>query len=185
MPRTKWLAALLLAPVTLFALACGGGDSEEKAVTKKANDVLLTYLDVLAGHKDANALIDVYAPECRSGVDPDEIDEVLSIIPLFAPEFAKIKIQEVDLGKLKIEKDGDTFKVTPVDPNAIRVKVDGKFQNADDYFKSLGGQASSPDGALSTTSITSMAGESTLSLVRQGDKLYVSTCDELQNFTDF
>jgi hypothetical protein len=182
---TKWLAAPLVTPLIVLAMACGGGGSEEEEVTRTANEVLLTYFDVMTGKKNGQDLLNVYAPECRSGVNPADIDEVFSLVAMFAPEMSKIDIEAVDMGKLEITKNGDEISVIPAEPDKIRVKVDGKFVNADEYFNSLSGTSTSPGGATMTSTMASVPDDTALTLVRQDGKLYVATCEELQDFSNF
>ena len=184
---TRWLLSLpALALLTVLAMACGGGSkagSTDAEVTLAANTVILTYFDLLSGKKSGQALIDLYAPECRQGVSAGDIDKVMGLVAAFAPELSKLKIEAVDLGKLNIETVGDELHVAPADTSAIRVKVDGKFVKADDYLNSLSGTSATPAG--NTTSMASIPGESALTLVRRNGKLYVGSCDELQEFSSF
>jgi hypothetical protein len=169
----------LVALVTAGALilsACGGGDgggSEEDQVARAANQHVRTLLRVISGAASGRDVLNVYAPECREGVDASEIDAGLALIRLFAPQLANAKIEEVDLGELKLEKVPDGYEVSPVDPAAMRIRADGKWQTVEEFFTGLG--FDEDDG--------SPADIGTVLLVERDGKWYLGECSELQDFS--
>jgi hypothetical protein len=182
----RWLLVITAAPLLALAVACGGGDGKpSNDVELAANTVILTYFDILSGKKGGQALIDLYAPECRQSVRASDIDGVINLIAAFAPELTKLKIEAVDLGKLHIENVGDQIHVVPADTKAIKVKVDGKFVNADDYLNSITAATNTQSGSSTTTMASSISEESSLTLVRRDGRLYVGDCSDLKEFSNF
>jgi hypothetical protein len=181
--RPQRLISFLTGVALVFVLACGGdddgGDSasgggSENDVAATANRVVLTYIDVLAGKKKAQDLIDIYAPECRQGVDAQELDALLGVVKLFAPELSDLKIEAVDLGELNVQPTADGYLVAPVNPDAVRVRVDGRFVNADEYLAGFG---------FEREAAADLAPIESLEFVRRDGKLYVGDCSALQDIS--
>ena len=173
----KAAIGLLSSLVLIATIACsGGGDGSggsEDDAEARANEVVLTYFEVFAGKKEPQALLDLFAPECRQGVDSTQISAVVELIRTFLPELAEADIEAVDLGDLDVEETADGFRVAPSDPDAMRFRVNGEFVNAQEYMAGLiGGDAGS---------FTSVPGEGQLTLIRRDGKLYVGDCEELQD----
>ena len=178
------LGAVLAAVCALGLAACGGdgdggggssGGVDEKAAREVSSQFVLTVFGVLAGTKQPQAMIDAYAPECRAGVKASDVAALVGLVRLFAPQLAEAKIEAVDLGELRIEPVADGFRVSLVDPDKLRLKVNGKFVDADEYFASLG---------LDNADDASPTGDEPILLVRREGKLYVGDCDSLQEFAD-
>ena len=179
-PLTGALAAL-----ALLLCACGGGSDgdsgggggglSEKRAGELAEQYVLNVFGILTGDVKPQELIDSFAPECREGVKASDIAAAIGFISIFVPQLADAKIEDVDLGKLKFEKTDEGILVTPEDPNAIRIKVDGKFVNADEFFSELGFDDSGDDSPAD-------AAEALLIVERDG-KAYLGECSELQDFS--
>jgi len=186
---TKFHWAILAAAVLLLVVACGGdtksdagvsgagpgtGAISEKEARAAANRFFLTFFGVLSGKQQPQSLIDLYAPECRKDVKASDLAGVLGLVRLFVPGITNMKIEDVDLGKLKLEETKDGTKVVPEDPNKVRIKVEGKFVNIDEYFKGLGFDDNNEDPANTNDPIL---------LVRREGKIYVGDCDSLSDLT--
>jgi hypothetical protein len=96
---------------------------------------------------------------------------VLLFIQALAPELADTRIEDIDVGQVKVEKADEGYLVAPADPGAMRVKVDGQFVNADEYFTSAGFESD-----LSGDEVDPIL------LVRRDGKIYAGDCQELQDF---
>ena len=170
------LAAFGLFAVLLLGVACGGGSDSgsisNSEATDAANNFLKTTLGLFTGTTDPQAFIDQYAPECRQGVDASSLALVSAFMQGIAPEIAGVNIEAVDVGALKVEKTSDGVLVSPEDPTALRVKVDGAFVAASDFFGQAG-FVSSEDSSLA----------SPLHLVRRDGKVYLGDCSELKDLS--
>ncbi len=177
----------LLTTVALIALvaACGGGSKEsadspdsgavsEKQAGEVARQYFLTTFGVLSGKSSPQQLIDLFAPECRDGVDAQSIAATMLLARAFLPGLDKLKIEDVDLGQLKYETNDKGVLVSPVDPNVARVKVDGKFIDVGEYFKSVG----LSDGASTTTETTNEP----LLIVKRNGKAVIGDCTGLSDY---
>jgi hypothetical protein len=165
------LASFLVAAVIV---ACGGGSgggSDEEKARKAANDFVLTVLNVFSGNRQPQALIDSFAPECRRGVDASQISAVVALIRLFAPELAAARIQDVDLGEMEVTKSGDRYLVSPKDASQARIRANGQWMQATEFFSRLG-----LDDAEDLT------GGETLAFVIRDGRALVADCDVLQEF---
>ncbi len=152
----------------------GGGDgdlSDEEAAGKAASNGAKVLLGALTGSTGGKEFLAVFAPECREGVSASDIDGVLALIKVFAPQLASAKIDEVDFGGFSYEKTSEGIEVTPKDPDSARVKVKGKWQDADEYFSSLGGDAGGTSDIVDS-----------LLMVKRDGKWYIGDCSDLQDF---
>ncbi|HLF70562.1 MAG TPA: DUF4352 domain-containing protein [Dehalococcoidia bacterium] len=181
--KRAWLIVPILLVTLAFACGGGGGDKDsgsgggtpsESEAAKVVHDYVLATFGVFTGSKTASDLLNVYAPECREGVNEEDIAGISALIRLFAPELAKAKIEDVDFGKLEYEKTDEGILVKPADPEKLRVKVNGKFVDANEFFGSLGLEESDEG-----TDVTS--GDPLLVVKRDG-KAYIGDCSELQSF---
>jgi hypothetical protein len=175
-----------LAGLALLLCACGGGSDDggsgggggslsEKRAGELAEQYVVNILGVLTGDVNAQKLIDSFAPECREGVKASDIAAAVGFIALFVPQLADVKIEDVDLGELTFEKTGEGILVLPTDPDGIKIKVKGKFVNANEFFSELGfDDTSSDSGPLSA--------EDALLIVERDGKAYLGDCSELQDF---
>src|SRR6185436_4364529 len=127
----------------VFSLACGGDDKKDGGVlggggassgggnTKDpvafAQSALATTFNVFGGSQDPQKLLDLYLPECRTGVKASDVSQALTMIKAFFPEITKLKVEDIDLANPKVEKNGNDYKLTITDKNKIRVKTNGKF----------------------------------------------------------
>ena len=89
------------------------------------------------------------------------------------PQLAEVKIEDVDLGKLTFEKTDEGILVLPGRPNGVRIKVDGKFVNANDFFKDLGFDSEEDTPAIADDAIL---------VVERDGTAYLGTCSEIQDF---
>lgn len=169
--------------VALIALvaSCGGSgkdDSTGSVSEKQASDVarqyFLTTFGVLSGKTSPQELINLYAPECRDNVDAKSIAGTLLLARAFLPGLDEINVEDVDLGELKYETNDKGILVSPVDPSAARVKVDGKFVDIAEYFKSVG----LPDDASSTTDSTNEP----ILIVKRDGKALIGDCTGLSDY---
>src|SRR5574339_464511 len=100
-------SCVVTALVSLALTACGGGGgggSEEDQVARAANQHVKTVMGLPTGNSTGKDMLNAYAPECREGVEASQIDAALGFIRLFAPQLSQMKIEDVDLGKLTLEK---------------------------------------------------------------------------------
>ncbi|HXH21907.1 MAG TPA: DUF4352 domain-containing protein [Dehalococcoidia bacterium] len=174
----KALLPALSAVLVLAVAACGGGGggggggSEEEQVTRATNQHIKVLLGVITGGSSGKDVINTFAPECRGGVNASEIDAALGLIRLFVPQLAQAKIEEVDVGKLRLVKVAEGYEVRPENVDAIRIKSKGKWQTADEFFSGLGlGGGSDPSDELES-----------LLLVKRDGKWYLGDCGELRDF---
>jgi hypothetical protein len=180
------LGRILLTTVALVALvaACGGGKKDngnagdtgpitEKQATDVAQKYFLATFGVLTGKSTPQQLIDLYAPECRQNVKAENIAATMLLARAFLPQLAEVDIEDVDLGELKFETNDQGVLVTAVDPNSARVKVNGKFVGARDYFQSLG--LSDEGDSTDTTN-------EPIQLVRRDGKVLIGDCSGLSDY---
>jgi hypothetical protein len=176
-----------LAGLALLLCACGGGSDDgggggggggglsEKRAGELAEQYVVNIFGILTGDVKPQALIDSFAPECREGVKASDIAAAVGLIALFVPQLADVKIEDVDLGELTYEKTDEGILVLPKDPDGIKIKVKGKFVNANEFFSELGfDDTSSDSGPLSA--------EDALLIVERDGKAYLGDCSELQDF---
>jgi hypothetical protein len=188
---------LALATIALvFSLACGGDDKKDGGIlgggsssgssssgggnTKDpvafAQSALTTTFNVFGGSQQPQKLLDLYLPECRTGVKASDVSQALILIKAFFPEISKLKVEDIDLANPKVEKNGNEYKLTITDSKKIRVKTNGKFVNAEEYFKSIGFK-DIDDSPLSGV-------EEPLLLKEQDGKLYISDCSSLKDLAN-
>jgi hypothetical protein len=171
------LRALLitLSLIAAVAAACGGGGSgggsDEQQAGAAANRHIRTFLGLFDGTSTSQQLIDAFAPECRSGVKTTDIDKTAALLRTFAPQFAKYRIEAIDLGPLSYEKTADGINVTATDGTKARIKTNGKWISVQDYVK----LANLESGDLNIT-----GGEPTLMVKRDG-KWYIGDCSVLED----
>jgi len=170
---------LIAAVAAAFLIACGGGDgggggasSEEDAVARAANQHVKVILGIFTGASGGQDLIDAYAPECRKDLKASDVNAALAFIRIFAPQLSDVKIEDVDLGKLDLQKTSEGYEVKPVDVDAARVKVKGKWQSLNEFFAGLG-----LDEDLSDTSDIE-----TILLVKRDGKWLIGDCADLEDF---
>lgn len=174
---------LLLAVLALPLVACGGGgggggraiqgasSSDEEAAGRAATEAIEVFLGILTGASSGQDLINIFAPECREGVKASDINGVLALIRVFAPQLADAKIDDLDLGKLSFNKTSEGIEVNVTDPEAVQVKANGKWVKATDYFESLGLDESD----------TSISEDVPTLMVKRDGKWYIGDCAELQD----
>jgi hypothetical protein len=167
----------VLAGLALLAGACsgggGGGGLSEKRAGELSEQFILNVFGILTGDVDAQRMIDSFAPECRQGISAAEIQTAAGFIVVFLPQLAEIEIEDVDLGELEYERTEEGILVTPVDPNGIRVKVEGRFMNANEFFSSLGLESEDDSPASPTEPLL---------IVERDGKAYIGDCTQLQDF---
>ena len=147
MKRTLSRFALgIVAAGALFAVACGGddggssggGDSTKDPV-KFAETYYLTAFRVFTGATTADDMMKLFEDSCRSKVTAADVGKGMDRSRDVFPKLKGAKVEAIDFqGKAKVEKTDKGAKVTIPGPADARVKVDGKFQNAFEYFKSVG-----------------------------------------------
>jgi hypothetical protein len=169
----------VVASVALVLSACGGGSGGDGLSEKRAGEVaeqyVLDFFGILTGNVDAQRLIESFAPECREGVSAGDINAAVGFLRLFLPNLAEVEIEEVDLGKLKFEKTAEGILVVPEDPGAIRLKVKGKFVDAEELFAEMGFTESDDDD---------LGGPAEpLLIVERDGKAYLGDCANLQDFS--
>jgi hypothetical protein len=180
MARTRtWLATLGVAGLIALAVACGGGgggDSNkvsESQAEEMADKFLFNMIGILTGDTDADDFLGMFAPECREGVEENDIEQLIALVSLFGGEELKdIKIQEFDVGDVNVEETEEGTLVSPKNLDNVRVKVDGKFVNANDYLQTVGFEDfGSSDPA-----------EEPILMVRRDGKTYIADCTFLEDF---
>jgi len=185
---------LALASIALvFSIACGGDDKKDGGIlggnpggsssSKGGGDPkdpvafaqrsIVTLFNMFGGSTDPQQYLDLYLPECRTGVKASDVTQVLTMIKAFFPDINKLKVEDVDLANPKVEKNGNDVKITITDSNKIRVKVNGKFVPAQEFFKSIGFD-DPKDSPLEVT-------DEPLMLKEQDGKLYIANCDDLKD----
>jgi hypothetical protein len=158
-------------------VACGGdgdvdGRISEAEAERAAGEYFTTTLGLFTGSTDSQAYIDLFAPECRDGVDTSVLDFVLLFMQALAPELSGIKVEAVEVGALVLEHTEEGTLVTPEDPDALRLKVDGTFVSAADFFARSGFEPSD-DTDLADPVL----------LVKREGKVYLGDCSELEGLT--
>jgi hypothetical protein len=168
----------VLAGLALLLGACsggnGGGGLSEKSAGELSEQFVLDVFGILTGDVNAQRLIDSFAPECRQGVSVAEIQTAVGFIAVFLPQLAEVEIEEVDLGELQYQETDEGILVMPVDPDGIRVKVDGRFVNANEFFSSLGLEDEDDSPASPTEPLL---------IVERDGKAYIGDCSQLQDFS--
>jgi hypothetical protein len=186
------IALALMSLAVFLAVACGGGDKNDGGIlggggsssggatsndpNTFARQALVTFLGVFSGNTDAQKMLDLYLPSCRTNVKASDLTQVLTMVKAFFPELSKVKVEDIDLGQTKVEKNGSEVKLTVQDPSKVRVKVDGKFISADEYAKRVGFDDIS-DSPLEGV-------EEPLLLKEEGGRLYISECSDLEDLSD-
>ena len=166
------------AAVFAIGVACGGGESKsdgpitEDEAAEAAGEYFTTTLGLFTGATEAQAFIDLFAPECREDVDPAAIAFVVLFMQAFAPELQDIDIEGVDVGALNLEHTDEGTLVTPADPDALRLKVNGVFVSAADFFAESGFEPTE-DGDLAEPVL----------LVRRDGEVYVGDCSEIEGLS--
>ena len=150
-----------------------GGGTDEEIAGRTANQFFLSFFGMLTGSRGPDEFINLFEPACRDKASASELAGVLAFIRAFVPDLAKVKIDDVDLGKLEIIRSGEAYLVRPVDPMAIRIKADGKWVDADEYLGSLG----------FSDSEESPADTEQLAVVVRDGKGYISDCSGLEDFS--
>jgi hypothetical protein len=177
-----WLATLGVAGLVALAVACGGGgggDStkvNQSQAASMADKFFFNLFGIFTGETEAKEFIEMFTPECREGVDEEEVEEALAFISGFGGafgDFDDINISEFDVGEVTLEETDEGTLVAPKSLQAIRAKVDGKFVNADQYLQGVGFDAFGSEDP---------SGEQIL-MVRQDGKTYIADCSFLQEFT--
>jgi hypothetical protein len=175
------IAALSLCALLALVVACGGDDdgngggaSNDEPITEEeagevANEFLTTTLNLFTGDTSAEEFINLFAPECRGSADIASLELVLAFVQSFAPELQDIEIEEVDAGPLTLEQTPEGTLVTPQDPEALRIKVDGEFVRATDFFAEAGFEAT--DSETISDSVL---------LVRRDGNIYLGDCSQLE-----
>jgi hypothetical protein len=148
------LACSLLAAGMLFALACGGsgggitggngssgplGGDFNKDPVNFARAYYFTAFRVFTGDTKAEDMLKLFEDSCRAKVAPADVDKGLDKARDTYPKLKGAKLEDIDFqGKAKVDKTSDGATVTIPPARDSRVRVDGKWQNAFDYFKSVG-----------------------------------------------
>jgi hypothetical protein len=176
-PALRKLLFLILPVVLLAAVACGGGGgssnlSDEDKARQAANEFVLNTLGLFSGSRTPQNLIDSFLPECRRGVDASQMAMIVAFVRLFAPELASAKIEAVDLGNLAVRQSGGQYLVRPTNPSEARVRVNGRWVNANEFFKQIG--FDDDDDSLVDMDEIAIT-------IRDG-RAYIADCDMLQDF---
>jgi hypothetical protein len=166
--------------VAVLAAACGGGggdksasSSDEEQAGATARQAVISLLGLFTGATSGKDMLGLFAPECRQGVKTSDIDAALVLIRAFVPTLPKDKIEDVDLGDVSYNRTSEGIEVTPGDPNAIKIKVKGKWVAIDDYFNAAG---------FSSSEASTTADEPLLMVKRDG-KWYIGDCSSLQDMS--
>jgi hypothetical protein len=180
--RLRSLSFAFAVIIVSLAAACGGGGSggggggsDEDQAGAAANRHIKTILGLFDGSTSGAELLNVFAPECRKDVKASDLDAMTRILRAFAPDLSKNKIDQVDMGKLDFKTTSDGILVNARDSNSIRVKTNGKWLSADEYFQLVG---------LDSTEDSPVGGDPTLMVKRDG-KWYIGDCTALQDFSGF
>ena len=171
--------ALGLLAVMALSIACGGDDKKadsdpisESEAAEASNEFLKTTLGLFTGTTKAQAFVDLFAEECREDADVATLELVLSFIQGFAPELQGLEIEAVDLGPLVLEQTAEGTLVTAQDPANLRVKVDGEFKPASDFFGDAGFEEADEEALASS-----------VLLVRRDGKILLGDCSDLEDVT--
>ena len=178
------LFALGIAGLVVLGVACGGGgggggDSNkvsESQAKDAAEKFLLSMFGIFTGDTKADEFLGQFAPECREGVNEDDIEEALTLISAFGGAFGELEdleIEEFDIGEVTVRETEEGTLVAPKNLDSIRVKVDGKFVNADEYLQSVGFDEFGTDDPA----------EDPILMVRRDGKTYIGDCSFLEDFS--
>jgi hypothetical protein len=177
------LRALVLAG-GLLAVACGsdgggitgggGGSSSgggEKDPANAAKAYLLTVIRVFTGETKAEDMMRLFEESCRSSVSAADVQKGLEREQNEYPKLKGVKLQDFDFqGKAKVEKTGDEATVTVPPVDEIRVKIDGKWLNAFEYFKGVGLADDSDKGDPTD-----------VDLILRNGRYYQADCEDLED----
>ena len=171
------MAAGFVFVAALALVACGGdskkadsdpiGESEAK---EAADRYFLTSLGLFTGDTEPQEFIDIFAPECRADADLSTLAFAILFIQGFAPDLKDVEVEAVDVGGVNLEQTDEGALVTPQDANGLRVKVDGEFVPASEFFSEVGFDDAEEDTA------------EPLLLVRRDGVIYLGDCSELSSF---
>jgi hypothetical protein len=142
------VALVMVAAGSLLAAACGGGDGGGSSVSSGdfnkdpvnfSQAYYLAAFRVFTGATTADDMVKLFDESCRAKVNKGDLAKGLERSREIFPKLKGAKIEEIDFqGKAKVDKNDKGAIVTIPPPSDARVKVDGKFQNAFEYFKSVG-----------------------------------------------
>lgn len=178
MQRFIRLTAAWASGLVLLAAACGGGgDKDDGPITESeasayVSRYFVTSLGLFTGGTDAQKFMELFAPECRQDVDPAAFAFLTLFVQAMAPELKDLRVDEADAGPLQLEHTEQGTLVSPRDPNALRVKVDGTFVSADEFFARSGFEATDDEELAEP-----------LLLVKRDGKVYLGDCSELEGLT--
>jgi len=183
MKRTLSKFALGVVTVAaLFAVACGGsdggsssgGDDFNKDPVTFSQAYYLAAFRVFTGATTADDMLRLFDESCRAKVNKAELTKGLERSREIFPKLKGAKVEEIDFqGKAKVEKTTNGATVTIPGPGDARVRVDGKFQNAFDYFKGVG---LADEGDKTQTD--------TIDLVLTNGRYYDADCGNLMDIAD-
>jgi hypothetical protein len=182
------LACALVAGGALLAAACGGdgggitggggggggssgGDRDPTIVAKM---YLLTVIRVYTGQAKGEDIMRLFEDSCRSQFSVADVQKGLEQEANDYPKLKGVKLEDFDFqGKAKVDKtsDGATVTVPPVDE--IRVKIDGKWLNAFEYFKGVGLADDGDKGDPTEVDV----------ILRNG-RYYLADCDDLEGIAE-
>jgi hypothetical protein len=170
--------ALGLLGALVFGLACGGDSGSDSGAISEdeakdfADKFFLTSIGLFTGQTDADAFVEMFDPECRDEVDTSGLAFVLLFIQGFAEDLQDVEIEEVDVGDITVEETADGATIAPANPESLRVKVEGEFVSADEFFAQYGFEESEDD----------LTDPEPVSVVKRGGELYIADCSELEGF---
>lgn len=150
------LARVLVLGVALSAVACGsdgggitgggGGTGPTGANFNKepinfVRGYFVSFFNVFTGRSQADDVMKLFEESCRNKVAAADVAKGLEK-ERERDAYPKLKganIEDIDFqGKAKVAKTNDGATVTIPTARDSRVKVNGKWQNAFEYFKSVG-----------------------------------------------
>jgi hypothetical protein len=89
-------------------------------------------------------------------------------------ELDNLDIEEFDIGEVTTQETEQGTLVAPKSLDTIRVKIDGKFVNADEYLQSVGFDAFGDDNPA----------EEPILMVRRDGKTLIGDCTYLEDFSE-
>jgi len=184
----------------MLLMACGGGTSRSSGAAasgaspdapsasgntlsqsdaqKLTNTFFVAFFGTLSGNKKPEDLLALFTKECRDKTKASDISSAASLISIFAPELAKAKIDDFDIGEMTVTSGNDGAKIIPKDVNKSRVHLNGKWVAFKDFPKELG-LSDSSDSPASSSNV-----DEPLTLTRENGKWLISDCGAISSFNE-
>jgi hypothetical protein len=160
------------------APSASGSTLSQSDAQKVTNGFFVNFFGTLSGQKKPEDLLALFTKECRDKTKASDLSTAAGLIAIFAPDLAKAKIDDFDIGEMTVTNDKDGAKIIPKDINKSRVHVNGKWVTFKDFGKEVGMSDSSDSPVSSNTA------QEPLTLSRENGKWLISDCSVISDFND-